>query len=273
VRIVFELSLILVLLGVNAVLAASEAAIISLRKTRLREIADGGNQAAKRILQINEAPGEFLATIQIGITLAGFFAAAVGAVSMVELADDLLSGVGSARSPTTAASSGSSSSPRSSPSSASSSASSPPRPSPWSTPRRSRSGWSGRSTRWRKLTRPARPPPDRRLERAARPRRQQGRSSFPSVTRGELLAILETAEDEGVVEGDAADLAEEALGFGEIQVRSVMVPRVDVVSLDATRPSAPRSTPSSRPASPACRSTASSPTTSSASSTSRTSSG
>ena len=234
VRIVLELSLILVLLGVNAVLAASETAIISLRKTRLRPLADEGNRAAKRILQINEAPGEFLATIQIGITLAGFFAAAVGAVSMVEEADSLLSKVGVGLVA-------------------------------------DHSGFLGlvvvtilvaflsiivgelapktialehaeaialRVVRpldvLAKLTRPV----VRLLTAASNVILglvgSEGRSSFPSVTRGELLAILETAEDEGVVEGDAATLAEEALEFGEIQVRSVMVPRVDVVSLDAT---------------------------------------
>ncbi len=55
-RIAVELSLILVLLGVNAVLAASEAAAISLRETTLREttvrvLDDGGNRAAGRGLR------------------------------------------------------------------------------------------------------------------------------------------------------------------------------------------------------------------------------
>lgn len=233
-RIVIELSLIFVLLGVNAVLAASEAAIISLRKTRLRPLADEGNQAAKRILQINESPGEFLATIQIGITLAGFFAAAVGAVSLVELADDLLGGVGfgpiadnsaflglvivttlvaflsiivGELTPKTIALEH-----------AEAIALRVVRP----------------LDRLAKITRPI----VRLLTAASNVLLglvgSKGRSSFPSVTRGELLAILETAEDEGVVEGDAANLAEEALEFGEIQVRSVMVPRVDVRALDAT---------------------------------------
>ena len=233
-RIAVELSLILVLLGVNAVLAASETAIISLRKTRLRTLADDGNRAAKRILQINEAPGEFLATIQIGITLAGFFAAAVGAVSMVDLADDLLAKVGvgliadhsgllgllivttlvaflsiivGELTPKTLA-------------------------------LEHAEAIALRVVRpldtLARLTRPV----VRLLSAASNVLLgligSQGRSAFPSVTRGELLAMIETAEDEKVLQGDAANLAEEALEFGEIQVRSVMVPRVDVVSLDAT---------------------------------------
>jgi putative hemolysin len=55
---------------------------------------------------------------------------------------------------------------------------------------------------------------------------------LPSVTQAEILAMLETAEDEGVVEAEEADLIEDAMGFGDILVRSVMVPRVDVRSLE-----------------------------------------
>jgi putative hemolysin len=52
------------------------------------------------------------------------------------------------------------------------------------------------------------------------------------VTQAEILAMLETAEDEGVVEAEEADLIEDAFGFGDILVRSVMVPRVDVVGIE-----------------------------------------
>ena len=60
----------------------------------------------------------------------------------------------------------------------------------------------------------------------------EGRSSLLSVTKPELLALLETAEDEGVVEESDASLVEEALNFGEIQARNVMVPRVDVRTIE-----------------------------------------
>ena len=65
-----EVAIILVLLGINAVLAASEIAIVSARKTRLRALADDGNEAAAQVLALNENPSAFLATIQVGITLA-----------------------------------------------------------------------------------------------------------------------------------------------------------------------------------------------------------
>ena len=83
-RLALELAIIVILLLFNAVLAASELAIVSARKPRLRTMADDGIEAARRVLAIQEQPTRFLAAIQVGITLAGFFASAVGAVSLVD---------------------------------------------------------------------------------------------------------------------------------------------------------------------------------------------
>src|SRR6187551_3688133 len=93
-RLGIELIIIVLLLGVNAVLAASEIAIVSARKTRLQALADRGNKAARRVLRVQESPTRFLAAVQVGITLAGFFASAVGAVSLVSIMSDSLSDSG-----------------------------------------------------------------------------------------------------------------------------------------------------------------------------------
>ena len=76
-RLALELAVIAILLGFNAILAASELALVSARKSRLRALADDGNRAARRVLAIQEEPTRFLAAVQVGITLAGFFASAV----------------------------------------------------------------------------------------------------------------------------------------------------------------------------------------------------
>jgi putative hemolysin len=60
----------------------------------------------------------------------------------------------------------------------------------------------------------------------------QRQANLPSITHAEILAMVETAEDEGVVEQAEAELVEEALEFGRILVRSVMVPRVDVRAVE-----------------------------------------
>ena len=101
-RLVLELSVIAILLLINAVLAASELAIVSARKTRLRPMADDGNRAARQVLAMQESPAHFLAAVQVGITLAGFFASAVGAVSLVDKFSGVSRMSASGSSPTTA---------------------------------------------------------------------------------------------------------------------------------------------------------------------------
>jgi putative hemolysin len=66
----------------NAFFAASEMAIISVRKSRIRPLADEGNKAAILVDRFLEEPSKLLATIQIGITLAGFLASAIGAQTL-----------------------------------------------------------------------------------------------------------------------------------------------------------------------------------------------
>ena len=80
-----ELLLIVLLLGFNAFLAASEIAIVSARRSQLRAWAEEGSAAAERVLRLVEDPARMLSTIQVGITLAGFFTSAIGAVTLVRV--------------------------------------------------------------------------------------------------------------------------------------------------------------------------------------------
>ena len=69
--------LILFLILVNAFFAMSEIALISLSDNKIKKMAQDGDKKASRILRLLEQPSRFLATIQSGITLAGFLASAV----------------------------------------------------------------------------------------------------------------------------------------------------------------------------------------------------
>lgn len=71
-----ELLIILILILINAFFAASEIALISLNDNKIRLMAQQGHKKAKRLVELLGEPSRFLATIQIGITLAGFFASA-----------------------------------------------------------------------------------------------------------------------------------------------------------------------------------------------------
>ena len=68
-----------VLILINAYFAASEIAFISLNDAKIEKQAKEGNKKAKRIKKMLREPSKFLATIQIGITLAGFLSSAFAA--------------------------------------------------------------------------------------------------------------------------------------------------------------------------------------------------
>lgn len=75
----FQLFIQLVLILINAFFAASEIAVVSLNKTKLKKLSEEGDKTATRLLKFAETPTGFLSTIQIGITLAGFLGSAFAA--------------------------------------------------------------------------------------------------------------------------------------------------------------------------------------------------
>ncbi|MGM0199164.1 hemolysin family protein [Enterococcus sp. DIV1314a] len=77
-----QIILLVVLTLINAFLAASEIAVVSINKNRIEQKAEDGDKKAKKILKILENPTNFLSTIQVGITL-------VNILSGASLADSL----------------------------------------------------------------------------------------------------------------------------------------------------------------------------------------
>lgn len=64
---------------VNAFFSGTEMAVISLNDTKMRKLAEDGDKNAKRMLKFIDNPGTFLATIQVGVTIAGFLSSAFAA--------------------------------------------------------------------------------------------------------------------------------------------------------------------------------------------------
>lgn len=85
-----EILVLIVLIVLNAFFAASEIALISLNDNKIKLMANGGNKKAIMLQNLLSEPSRFLATIQIGITLAGFLASAFAAGSFAgQLAETL----------------------------------------------------------------------------------------------------------------------------------------------------------------------------------------
>lgn len=77
-----EFALIAGLIVLNAFFAAGEIAVVSSRPMRIRQMAEQGNRSAQALIRLMEDHSRFLATIQVGITLAGFLASASAAVGL-----------------------------------------------------------------------------------------------------------------------------------------------------------------------------------------------
>jgi putative hemolysin len=78
-----DVALVALLIVLNAAFAGSELALVSLREGQLRRLEQRGDRG-RRVAQLARDPNRFLATVQVGITLAGFLASATAAVSLAE---------------------------------------------------------------------------------------------------------------------------------------------------------------------------------------------
>ncbi len=94
-----QLALIAVLVTLNAAFSGTELALVTLRETQLKRLEETEGRRGRTLARLAREPNQFLATIQVGITLAGFLASATAAVSLAEPLEDPLSFLGGAAGP------------------------------------------------------------------------------------------------------------------------------------------------------------------------------
>jgi putative hemolysin len=85
-----ETLLIIIFILLNAVFAAAEIAVVTLRSTRIKQLVEAGNKRAIVLDKLKSEPKRFLATIQIGITLVAVLASAIGGATLVEVIKPIL---------------------------------------------------------------------------------------------------------------------------------------------------------------------------------------
>lgn len=90
----FDLGMILALLVLHGFLAGSEIAVVSLRKTRLRQLVEAGRSTARAVEALRKNPERFLATVQIFITVVGTIIASRGAPTIEGIIRPPLDAVG-----------------------------------------------------------------------------------------------------------------------------------------------------------------------------------
>ncbi|EAF9833819.1 HlyC/CorC family transporter [Listeria monocytogenes] len=91
-QIILQLILIVVLTMLNAFFASAEMALVSLNKNRVKSQTETGDKKAVMLAKLVDDPSKFLATIQVGITLAGFFSSASAATSIATRLESVFGG-------------------------------------------------------------------------------------------------------------------------------------------------------------------------------------
>jgi putative hemolysin len=83
--VVADLVILAALVFVHGLFAGSEIAVVSMRKTRLRQLVEAGSGLAKSVEALRSNPERFLATVQIGITVIGTTLASFGVSTFKQL--------------------------------------------------------------------------------------------------------------------------------------------------------------------------------------------
>ena len=91
---ILQLLVILVLTLLEGVFVAAEIALVTVRRTRITQLADEGDRNARRVQGLIAQPGRFLAVTQIGLTFLGFLASAYAAVNLTQSLEALFASSG-----------------------------------------------------------------------------------------------------------------------------------------------------------------------------------
>jgi putative hemolysin len=91
---IIQILVIVLLTLLEGIFVAAEIALVSMRRTRIEQLVEAGDRAARRVQRLQAQPGRFLAVTQIGLTFLGFLASAYAAVSLTVQLKELLESLG-----------------------------------------------------------------------------------------------------------------------------------------------------------------------------------
>lgn len=96
---VISLLIVLFFVLVNAFFSGTEMAVITLNDAKIHKLSEDGDRKARRVIGFIDNPGRFLATIQVGVTFAGFLSSAFAASNFSSKLAGILPGSGSWKEP------------------------------------------------------------------------------------------------------------------------------------------------------------------------------
>lgn len=231
---IIDISVIILLILLNAFFAAAEIALASVRRARVQQLVEEGNSNAALVQRLTNNPSLFLATIQIVITLSGFFTSAFGVVSLVILLAGFLKNINISFISTQADTIAlvlittllsflsllfGELVPKSiAITKAEQIALAVARP----------------IYVLSQLTRPMVAILTGMTNLVLRLLGQHQKTTYPSVSAEEIRLMVETAEDEGVIPETEGEMIDNIFDAGDRPVRDVMIPRVDVIAISET---------------------------------------
>ena len=89
-----DILVIIILTLLEGFFVAAEIALVSIRRSRVEQLAEEGSPGARRVRRLLDDPGRFLAVSQLGLTVIGFFASAYAAVNLTTALETFLASIG-----------------------------------------------------------------------------------------------------------------------------------------------------------------------------------
>jgi putative hemolysin len=89
-----NVAMVFVFVLIGGVFSGAEIALVSLRESQVRAMSESGGRRGRAVQKLLADPNRFLAAVQVGVTVAGFFSAAFGASTLSAPVADWLEGMG-----------------------------------------------------------------------------------------------------------------------------------------------------------------------------------
>ncbi|MDL2261716.1 hemolysin family protein [Methanimicrococcus sp. OttesenSCG-928-J09] len=212
ISLTFWYLLLLILLALSAFFSATETAYSTANKIRLKAMAENGNASAARVLKITENYDKFISTVLIGNNIVNIGASSIATILFARLFPEEIAAAVSTVVVTIVVLIFGETLPK-------------------SIAKANAEKYSLATSRIVNLIMILLSPVAFILVKLINLTGKKKESNEPTVTESELKFIIESIEEEGILEEDESDLVQSALDFDETTVQEIMTPRSDVVAI------------------------------------------
>lgn len=213
ISLTFWYILLIILLALSAFFSATETSYSTANKIRLKAMAENGNTAAKRVLKITENYDKFISTVLIGNNIVNIGASSIATILFARLFPEELAAAVSTVVVTIVVLIFGETLPK-------------------SIAKANAEKYALATSRVVNVVMVVFSPAAFLLVKLINLFSRKKEVEAPSMTESELKYMVETIEEEGILEEDESDLVQSALDFDETTVQEIMTPRSDIVAIN-----------------------------------------